>query len=268
MGIFRKNWYTYIKIFFIMGLMAIIPDIDSFYGVYTSTDPMIGHRGVTHSFLGVAVLACIVVVSISLLSVFIRVFTGYWKYLLKYFHKKVTGEKSEVIILKYVIAPISPKHFFLFLLFAFISGSSHLLCDLPQPPSVWKGIPLFFPMKDGGQFVRNGGWSLIGWYDIKIMWILAGAAALSLPAVIISRFFDLVRVRFIAIPFFVLIILFNGGVLYWIGKYIAGCRYEGELKWNQYQANVIDELPVEIKNITLKGRTIFISIFRQVQGYK
>ena len=156
----------------------------------------------------------------------------------------------------------------IFFLCAFVAGVSHLLSDLPQPPSVWKGIPLFFPLKENGVYVRNGGWNLIGWYDIKILWILIGSCAVTIPAVMAGRFFSLVKLKYAAIPLFSAIILFNAGVLAWMTDYIKKSKYEGEAKWYESQMKIVEEFPPEIRKITNQGKTIFISIFRQVQNMK
>jgi len=271
LGIFRKNWYTYLKLALVMGLVAVSPDVDSFFGHYISQDPYVGHRGMTHSLIGVAVLALIAVFFVSLFSIVLRAVIGYWKFLVRFFKKKFGAVESPEVIWKYVVGPFFPKQFLVFFVFAFIAGVSHLISDLPQPPSVWKGIPLFFPLKENGVFVRNGGWNLIGWYDIKILWVLIGACISTIPLVILSRLLSLIKlkyVKYIFIPFFSLIIIFNTGVLGWIANYVMHSRYEGEAKWYEGQMKIVDVLPPDIKNATLKGKTIFISLFRQVQGGK
>ncbi len=266
--IIKRNWFTYGKLLIIMGLVAISPDIDSFFGHYTSTDPFVGHRGMTHSFLGVLVISIAFTLFASVITVLFRLIIGYWKVIVRYFKKRDTGEVSDEIIREYILDPFLLNKFFLFLLLCFISGTTHLITDLPQPPSVWKGIPLFFPLKSNGEFVRSGGWSLIGWYDLKIMWVLIGTTVLTVPSVLIGRAADLFKLRYASIPLLSVVILFNCAVFVWMGSYIASSTYTNSRKWAAYQNEMVKTFPPEIREVTMKGKTIFISLFRQMRRLK
>ena len=88
LGIFRKHWFNYFAFALVLGLVAMAPDIDSFFGHYTSQDPVVGHRGMTHSFLGVAVIALPMVLSASFGNLLARAFVAYWKLLVRFFRKR------------------------------------------------------------------------------------------------------------------------------------------------------------------------------------
>ena len=82
---FKKKYFTYGKLLIVLGLVAMSPDIDSFFGRYTSPNPYIGHRGMTHSFVGITVLGFLFTIAASLFSIIIRIAGGYWKFLVNYF---------------------------------------------------------------------------------------------------------------------------------------------------------------------------------------
>ncbi|MCP4135595.1 MAG: metal-dependent hydrolase, partial [bacterium] len=129
-SLFKFKKINYLLLVLLLAIAAAFPDIDSFFGYYTSTNPLIGHRGATHSIAGAIVSGFILTLTALLISaIFLRK---------KYLTMRV---------------------FFLLFFISSLAGISHVLADLPQPPSVWKGIPVFFPLKSGGQYMRHGGWS-------------------------------------------------------------------------------------------------------------
>ncbi len=262
-AIFKKDILSYAKVIVVLALVAISPDIDSFFGAYTSRDPYIGHRGMTHSFLGVLALSFIIVVLSGVISVIIRVISGYYRYLIHFFKKRDGYMKSDFVFWKFILYPFSWKPFFLLFLFAFLAGVSHLIIDLPQPVTHWKGIPLWFPLKAGGDYIRNGEYAYIGWYDLNITWILIGTTVISFGMVIFTKFIKLIQMRYIYIPLFSIIILFNAGVLYWMHGHIKSSTYRGETAWYNQQMKDIKKFPKKIQIITKKGFVIFLSLYRQ-----
>jgi membrane-bound metal-dependent hydrolase YbcI (DUF457 family) len=268
---FKERLFTYLKLVSILALIAIFPDIDSFFGKYTSTNPLIGHRGITHSLLGIGVIALLFTILSSVISISIRIITGYWYTILKYF-KGTNLELKENIdfnIKKHILKPLLPKYFIIFFILSFIAGLSHLIADLPQPPGVWNGIPLFYPLQNSsGEYIRNGGWSFMGWYDIKVIWILLGTVAVSIPMVMATQFIKLIKFKIISIILFAIIIIFNIGSFYYISSYISSCTYKSRRDWAIYQTKVIDDLPVKLKDKTILWKKIGFDLFRQVRRYK
>lgn len=264
---FEKKFFSYIKIVLAVCLVAMLPDIDSFFGNYTSTDPYIGHRGMTHSFLGVFVIALIITIFFIIGSIIIRLIIGYWKFLTAYFKKKELGQSADFSFWHYAIFPVFPIPLLIFILYTFLGGVSHLIADLPQPPSVWKGLPLFFPSKTNGEYIRYGGWAYMGWYDLKVLWVFIGASISSIPVIIIGKFFKLVKLKIIAFILFGIVVLFNIGVMVWAEKHIKSNRYQGESAWTKQQLKMVKTLPKPIKKITEDGIRIFYSIFNQAMRY-
>lgn len=264
----KKRWFGYFFLLFLFGIVSITPDIDSFFGNYTSTDPWIGHRGMTHSLLGVAVIGPGLTILFSSLIFIARLIPGYWRYLVHFFKKRTTGKKSSFVFRKYLLEPFHPWKFLALFAGTFIVGYSHLLVDMIQPPSVWKGIPLFFPLKVNGEYLRSGGWNLIGWYDLKISWILMASFAGTIPFVFLGRLFDYIKLKYVAAPLLTLVVLFNTGIYIWIGNYVSSQRYTGNADWYKYQMKIVDTFPSPVKETALKGKTIFLTLFRQMRSKK
>ena len=61
-GISSHKRIPYFAAFILCGVFAMLPDIDAFRGVYSSTDPLIGHRGITHSLFFAALVSVISVI--------------------------------------------------------------------------------------------------------------------------------------------------------------------------------------------------------------
>jgi membrane-bound metal-dependent hydrolase YbcI (DUF457 family) len=264
----RKRWYGYLYLLLLFGIVSMAPDIDSFFGNYRSKDPWIGHRGMTHSLIGVAVLGLGLIILFSLFALIGRLIFGYWRYLVHYFTNRTPRERSNFVLWKYLCEPFHPWRFLVLFAGTFIVGYSHLLVDMIQPPSVWGGIPLFFPLKINGEYMRSGGWNLIGWYDLKVFWIIIATFLGTIPFVFLGKLFDFARLKYVAAPLFALVILFNAGVYIWIGNYISSQRYTGNADWYTYQMKIVNTFPSPIKETTLKGKTIFLSLFRQMRRKK
>lgn len=260
------------KILFVMAVAANISDIDALWGNYTSKDPWTGHRGMTHSFMGVALLGLGITIATNVFAVVLRLIPAYWCFLFNYFKKKEFDlDSSEFSFFKYLSNPFHPKPFLILFLAAFIGGVTHLICDMPQAGSVWEGLPLFFPFKNAaGDYSRYGGWGLIGWYDFKTAWLLLGTVAVSIPAVLIGRFINLFKIKVIKILtvcWFAAIFLFNCGIFYWSFNYIRTSTYKNDQQWYSYQMKWLDtEAPELIKKTSKEAFKIGLSIFRQSRG--
>ena len=153
----------------------------------------------------------------------------------------------------------------------FLAALSHLIADLPQPPGVWQGIPIFFPLKINNQYLRNGGWSLIGWYDLKITLYLFYAFFMSLFFVTINYLINTDEFRytqnkkFIVLNRIIIVILLgiNIFVNIWIVRYIKENPYQhGD--WTDYQKKIISEIPEPLQIIFINGKGFMLKIFKKV----
>ncbi|HOJ49568.1 MAG TPA: metal-dependent hydrolase [Spirochaetota bacterium] len=259
---------TYTKTIIIMTLSAMLPDIDSFFGHYTSNDPWVGHRGMTHSFIGISVLGLGLVFLMGMLSSLFRIITGYWRLLYKYFSKK-EGIQIEFNFGKFIFYPFYYKTFLLYFLIAFIGGLSHLVCDLFQPPSVWGGLPLFFPLKVNGVYHRIGGFSTMGWYELKVFWITVGSVFISTAIILIVNFLKKLNFKlfkYLTITLFILVILFHLTTFVWSAKIILNGNYKDDFDWYKKQMSTIEkEMPTFVNNFTKKSVRIFSAIFKASQ---
>jgi membrane-bound metal-dependent hydrolase YbcI (DUF457 family) len=134
----------------------------------------------------------------------------------------------------------------------FLAGASHLILDLITPPGAWKGIPVFFPSKDGGQFARIGGWSNIGWYDYRITWILFNSVIISMivfrTAIYLKNNVFIKKTLHIGI----LIIFIVSYTL--IANTIVKSSYTNSKEWNEFQRRYMDTLPQYFKEIAAFSR--------------
>lgn len=262
--------HGYAKLVLVMALAAALPDIDSFFGNYTSTDVITGHRGWTHSFAGVFLLGLGLTLAVSALTFVFRIFTSYFRILFYHFKSKETGEPNTHKKMKDLFQPFLPKVLLILLAASFIGGVTHLLADLPTPPSVWGGLPLLWPLKSGDQYVRYGCFGSMGWYDIINVWYLIAAFLVSVPAVIIGKFFHFFKARamkIIRISWFALLLI--GTVLFftWMGSKILKEKYENDQKWYAYQLKELEKMPEYVKDPTLKGIKLFSEIFKQSRSF-
>lgn len=237
---FKKKYLPYLFIIFMSGIFAILPDADSFFGNYISTDVYTGHRGITHSVLFVFAMSAV----ISFLAVILV-------FLKRLFHK----------------SEISNLHLFVFFIFSliFLSGLSHLIADLPQPPGVWKGIPLFYPHATGKSFSRIGGWSKIGWYDYKIFWTLFYSVLVSLFLIAAGFVLRKLSFRKFTKVISMLIIVFNISIFIWLGCYIGNSQYVDAKQWDQEQSEYLMKSNRIISWLTIKGKDCFLKIFRIIK---
>ena len=236
-GIFSFKRMPYFTAFILCGLFAILPDIDAFRGVYSSTNPFIGHRGITHSLFFVTL--------VSVISLFIYLSA---RIAFRYFKREKTYEEKKLLWMDL---------FFLLLL----AGISHLILDLPQPPGIWKGIPIFFPLKDGGQFARIGGFNKIGWYDYRISWILFVSVTASIVILIGTIF--LKKNIFIKKFFYISVLIISIISYILIANTIAKSSFKNSKEWNELQAKYIDTLPKFLQKSAVHGRRFTLRIINR-----
>ena len=255
-----------------MAVAANLPDIDALWGDYTSKDPWTGHRGMTHSFMGVAVLGLGLTIATNILAVALRMIPAYWHLLFNYFKKKEMDlDSTGFHFLKYLSRPFHLKPFLLLFLAAFIGGVTHLICDMPQAGSAWEGLPLMFPFKNAaGEYARYGGWGLVGWYDFKITWLLIATVAASIPAILIGRFINLFKnrvIKIVTLCWFAAVFTANMGAFYWTFNYIKNSTYKNDQEWYSYQMKWLDtEAPEFVKKTSKDAFKIGLSLFRQSRG--
>ena len=235
-GIFSLKRITYFIAFLLCALFALLPDIDVFRGVYSSPDPFIGHRGITHSLFFV-VLASVIFV---LLYLTVRV-------ILRHFKNETTYEEKKLLWID------------LFLLL-FLAGTSHLILDIPQPSGIWQGIPVFFPLKDGAQFARIGGWNKIGWYDYRITWMLFVSVSASIVVLIATIFLkkDIFIKKILCAG--VLIICITTYIL--MASTITNSSFKNSKEWNESQRRYIDTLPEYFKKAAAHGRSSILKVIK------
>ena len=232
-NMFSLKRLSLFSVLFLCGVFAVIPDADAFRGVYTSIDPFIGHRGITHSLLFVLSLSLIT----TIFFILFRYYSG----------NNHSGSK------RFLWADL--------FLVLFFSGFSHLVLDLPQPPGIWKGIPLFFPLKSGDQFVRSGGWGNIGWYDYRITWRLFVSVTVSIMLILITIFIKK-RVNSVRILSFITAsVCITSGIM--ITDIILNSSYKNSKAWNEMQSKYLEELPLFIKNYSVAGRSVIFKIINR-----
>jgi hypothetical protein len=147
-----------------------------------------------------------------------------------------------------------------------LSSLSHLLADLPQPPSVWGGIPLFYPCRANGDFARVGGWSLVGWYDYRIMWIYCILGISSSFAVMAIYHFSNKRKKYFSSAFLAsMILLFNISTNAWIITYIYNSKYINASHWEKMQNEFLNRSPKALRYLTIEGRKCFLDFFRKIK---
>lgn len=251
----------YLRLALIAAIGAVLPDIDSFFGHYGSLNPKIGHRGMTHSFVGVAVLGLgLSTLFASVISVF-KIFTGYYRWLVAYMEHK-HGLRTKFVITKHVFSAFEKKSFCLLFLFAFIGGLTHIMADLPTPKGNWQGLPLFYPFSNA----RFGDLNLIGWYDIWGFWIVTYGIAVSIPLIIATRIISKEKFKKLSVVIFLILFLLNAYVFYNLIDHIKNSKYKDESSWYVYQRyTVIKKLPPKIQNFTEKSMHNFAIIYRQVR---
>jgi hypothetical protein len=132
--------------------------------------------------------------------------------------------------------------------------------DLPQPPGVWKGIPLYFPLKIDGHYLRSGGWSYIGWYDYRITWILFVSVSISFIFLIAGILFK--RSVFYRRIFSVCIILnfITAGIM--SADYVMLSKYNGSREWNESQRHYIEDTPGYVRSFISESRKLILGVIR------
>ncbi len=228
----KKRYVSYIAIICCSLVLSALPDVDSFTGYYTSTNVYRGHRGITHSAVFILLVSLVCAPLVSIIAA--------WR--------------------KYKF-PDTIKIFFILFSALALSGLSHLIADLPQPPGAWGGIPLFYPLQTGGEFIRTGGWSKIGWYDFRILWAYVYLFVASAFLIYIS---DIGKLNSIRKSIAALVILLNLFVNIWTINYINDSKYISREKWSDYQKEYIENSNDTVKRISLAGKKSFLLLFNHV----
>ncbi len=217
---------------------SIMPDLDSisrFWGTYHSTNVFIGHRGVTHSLLGVTAMA----------AVFAAALVGLRSAAAFAFRAIGSGSGRDRVFGR------SSSYRLLFAA-ALAGGVVHLACDLFSPPG-WGGIPVFFPLMKDGHFWRIGEWRRIGWFDLEVIYHLILAAFFTAWA---AAVFGLARrrgARFVAAGACLLVSIVLTG---WLTAYIGASRYEGWSAERRKQAAILAGKPQWFKEVYREGRKV------------
>ena len=112
--------------------------------------------------------------------------------------------------------------------------------------------------------MRHGGWSMIGWFDLKILWGLIAVFILSGGLLLTSRISALYNSTRLSRAFSVLTIVLNIGAIIGILIYISSSPYNGREKWIESQTRFIESGPPILHHLTLKGKDAFLFLFRKV----
>jgi hypothetical protein len=266
-----KGFPSWPKVVLVCLIASLLPDVDSFFGHYTSTDPWIGHRGVTHSLVGVLALGLALVLAVQLLSILPRALPGYFLFLYHRFRAKAMGAPSVFRFPAYVVQPLHPRMLLSLWAAAFLAGVGHLMVDIPQPASVWGGLPLYFPLKtDAGAFHRVGGWANIGWFNLVTAWGMLAALAGSTALLLLAAFADLAArfrvARALRASLLVLTCLGVAGSFTWMGHEIARSRFSDEASWYKLQMGTMAKGPPWMKRASEETFRVAKSLTRQVQA--
>ena len=205
--------------------MAVLPDVDSFTGSYSSQDPFYGHRGWTHSFFAILTATFALLVVCFLFSRLIR----------------VSFQKSSYVVL---------------FLCAALGGLSHLLCDMITPPGIWGGLPLFFPAT-----VRYGGWSYTGWYFITLFWIILITCLGAILSGIIARLTYFFNLILLSRSIWIFSFLLSTGAIFYSCYSISKSRYTDEAGWYSLQMRRVQDFPAPIPAFTNASIKIFLTLY-------
>lgn len=231
-GMFSVKRLSLVPVSVICGISAILPDADALRGVYSSTDPFIGHRGVTHSIFFVLSVA---ILFTCLYAVWLKMHSHYKSDQNSITEKFLWGDLFILIV---------------------ISGITHLIMDLPQPPGVWKGIPLFFPLKNGDLFLRSGGWSYTGWYDYRVTFILL--VSISVSFIFLTAGFFTGRILLIRKFLSVCVMIVCITSLFLITEHIRNSSFKGGKAWNESQRHYLEKFPPNVRKFTATGRSFIL----------
>lgn len=235
-----KGRLPYAPVLFLSGVMAALPDVDSLFGHYGSTNVFLGHRGITHSLLFVFIVSAAVALAIRGMEAAAG--------------QGGEGRRRTGGSAAWLIFPL-----------LFAAGLSHLLGDLPQPSGPWGGIPLFFPLSSGGNYVRTGGWALTGWYDYRVMVLLSSAFLVSLASVLLMMVSRKQGWRAMVRLSASLLMAGNCAAIVLV-VYLAGHGgYVNAGQWGQLQSEYLDRTGPLVKGILLNGRECFMKLFMAIR---
>ncbi len=216
---------SYLACLVLAGFLAVLPDIDAFFGSYGSRDPQVGHRGWTHSFLAVAAVS-------------------------------IVSTLCAYRICRLIQRQIAPHYGILLLASSLAGGLSHLLCDLITPPSVWGGLPLLFPSA-----VRFGGWSCIGWYFLTLFWTVFAAFLLSFGSSLLARRLAATRHTSVTKLVWASSFIISLSSLAYAVYAVLHSHYTTEAAWYSEQMKAIRALPAPIPGVTYTAMEHFLRAF-------
>ncbi len=259
---FKTKRFNYPGLLLLLGIAAMFPDIDSFFGHYVSKDPTIGHRGMTHSFIAVIFFGFFLTAVTMALTYILMHTAGSIQSLFLFGKIKNPNQTDNAALSRKIDAYFTVKSFWILFAVSTLAGISHIIADLFQPPGVWQGIPLFFPLKSGGKFIRHGGFSMTGWYDYKIMWLLIKAFVLSLPFLIAGAVLTRFNInKKISSALYALVIIINCTSCALLVDYIRTSKYKNSRSWEMKQVKYLNQSHPLIKQITIDGKNKFLKIF-------
>ena len=253
--------FSYTFMVLVCGITAMLPDIDSVFGHYMSRNPLIGHRGMTHSIIFALFAATVLSLLIVHIPALIINVPGRAKN--RSIHSTDILSYPYGSLGKGGSSAFKPDFIFLFVII-FISWLSHIIADLPQPPGVWNGIPVFFPLHSAGDYIRHGGWSMIGWFDLKILWGMIAVFILSGCLLLSSHILRLFNTTLTSRVLYMLTIGLNIGAIICITIYISTAPYNGPVKWIESQTRFIETGSPILRHLTVKGKDAFLFLFRKV----
>jgi membrane-bound metal-dependent hydrolase YbcI (DUF457 family) len=233
---FRGRHLPYPVLLLLSGLTALLPDMDIFFNHYTSKDIFIGHRGITHSLLFVSAVSSVLVLAFML------------------FRRSCRTDQSGSGALYRAVFAVT-----------LFPGVSHLVADLLPPPGHWGGIPVFFPLTSGGEFVRNGGWSLTGWFDYRIQWMYIAAFLVSLLFIIafmLARRYNHGRLK---MPLLITVLAVNMGLYLWTVDHVRHSEYVNRDQWLAVQNGYLENSGPLFRALTLRGQKYFLELFHKLR---
>lgn len=246
---------------------ALAPDFDVFWSVYRSADPLIGHRGFSHSLFYIFIIGILFSAGAVLLhnrlarSVPLseRLRSFFYQYRLKKKHvAEHAAEPQPAVRNRERYGIINGGIFLIGVLI--LAGFTHLYADLWQPPGMWNGIPLYWPFSA----VRSGGWAHMGWFDYRIVWLLLRLNLICWLLLVLrkplARFAAAPRITALAA---VITVLISWGVLH---SNLQQKQFENYTQWNRLQQSSLQQLPGPVKQLFELWRRIYLSVYRSLTG--
>jgi len=236
---FDRKYLPYLLMITFAVIFAVLPDFDSFFGNYASTNVYVGHRGLTHSIAFILLASAAAIPAVWIYGA--AAFPG-------------IGDRHE-----------AGKMYAAFFALVFLSGISHLLADLPQPAGAWGGIPLLYPYRSNGEFVRSGGWGMLGWYDYRVMWTFTYAALASAMAIVFMNISGRMRFGRVKKILAATLLAVNLAAFAWLVDHVKNSEYVSARHWEKVQDEYLAHAGPLVRGITISGRDFFLRLFFSVR---